>query len=153
MAAIELNQSMAPPRPRPVAAPRGMALVAVLWIVAALSILVIGVSTTVRQQIQLVGLQRDAATGQALGEAANALVLQQLQATRNRPAAATTVTVAVADDRDVPPEAGRLDDEVLETGCCGQGRRPRCGRLRHVALLSHGRGTMFIVEPRCRRCP
>ena len=96
MAAIELNQSMAPPRPRPVAAPRGMALVAVLWIVAALSILVIGVSTTVRQQIQLVGLQRDAATGQALGEAANALVLQQLQATRNRPAAATTVTVDYA---------------------------------------------------------
>jgi general secretion pathway protein K len=73
-----------------------MALVAVLWIVAALSILVIGVSTTVRQQIQLVGLQRDAATGQALGEAANALVLQQLQATRNRPAAATTVTVDYA---------------------------------------------------------
>jgi general secretion pathway protein K len=45
-----------------------MALVAVLWIVAALSILVIGVSTTVRQQIQLVGLQRDAVRAGAAGE-------------------------------------------------------------------------------------
>ena len=69
-----------------------MALIAVLWIVAALSILVIGVTATVRQQIQTVGIQRDEASGQALGEAANALVLQQLQVLRTPPSATTAVT-------------------------------------------------------------
>ena len=73
-----------------------MALIAVLWIVAALSILVIGVTATVRQQIQTVGIQRDEASGQALGEAANALVLQQLQVLRTPPSATTAVTVTYA---------------------------------------------------------
>lgn len=57
----------------------GMALVAVLWIVAALSLLVAGVTHSVRQQIQVAGLQRDQVSGQAAGEAAIALALQQLQ--------------------------------------------------------------------------
>ncbi len=63
----------------------GMALIAVLWIVAALSLLVIGMSQTVRQQIRLVGTQNDEVRGQALGEAAVALTLQNLQVTRDRP--------------------------------------------------------------------
>lgn len=62
----------------------GMALIAVLWIVAALSIMVTGLTATVRQQIQAVGTQRDQATGQALAEAAVNLVLQQMQASKDQ---------------------------------------------------------------------
>lgn len=63
----------------------GMALIAVLWIVAALSVLVIGVTTTVREQIRIAASQADQAHGQALGEAAIALALQQLQTVAERP--------------------------------------------------------------------
>lgn len=58
----------------------GMALIAVLWIVAALSIMVIGLSGTVRQQVQIAGAQRDQVSGQAVAEAALALALQALAA-------------------------------------------------------------------------
>ena len=64
---------------------KGMALIAVLWIVAALSLLVVGMSQTVRQQIRLVGTQNDEVRGQALGEAAVMLTLQELQVTAQRP--------------------------------------------------------------------
>ncbi len=63
----------------------GMALIAVLWIVAALSLLVVGMSQTVRQQILVAGMQRDEVVGQALGEAAVALTLQELQVAPQRP--------------------------------------------------------------------
>lgn len=75
---------------------RGMALVAVLWIVAALSLLVVGLTHTVRQQIQVASLQRDQVSGQALGEAAIVLVLQELQATRERPTGIETLHVPYA---------------------------------------------------------
>lgn len=75
---------------------RGMALVAVLWIVAALSVLVAGLSHTVRQQIQVAGLQRDQISGQALGEAVVALVLQELQAGREHPIGTETLHVPYA---------------------------------------------------------
>lgn len=74
----------------------GMALIAVLWIVAALSIMTIGVTHTVRQQIQMAGAQRDRTTGQALGEAAVALTLQQMQAQTDRLRGVTRVTVPYA---------------------------------------------------------
>lgn len=72
----------------------GMALIAVLWIVAALSIMVIGLSGTVRQQIQIAGAQRDQVSGQALGEAAMALALQELQSRDAREAGAVALTVS-----------------------------------------------------------
>jgi general secretion pathway protein K len=55
-----------------------MALIAVLWIVAALSIMVMGLTQTVKQSIRAATLQRGLTEGQALGEAAIALALQQL---------------------------------------------------------------------------
>ncbi|MGB3072365.1 MAG: type II secretion system protein GspK [Ottowia sp.] len=70
----------------------GMALVAVLWIVAALSLLVVGMAQTVRQQIRVAGTQRDEVTGQALGEAAVALTLQALQVSAERPRGVTQVS-------------------------------------------------------------
>jgi general secretion pathway protein K len=57
-----------------------MALIAVLWIVAALSVMVTGLVHTVRQQIQIAAAQRDQISGQAVAEAAVALVLQDMLA-------------------------------------------------------------------------
>ena len=72
----------------------GMALIAVLWIVAALSLLVVGMAQTVRQQIRVAGTQRDEVVGQALGEAAVALTLQALQVSAERPRGVTQLTQA-----------------------------------------------------------
>jgi general secretion pathway protein K len=60
------------------AARRGMALIAVLWIVAALGIMVMGLTQSVKQNIRAATAQRDLTEGQALGEAAIGLALQQL---------------------------------------------------------------------------
>lgn len=75
---------------------RGMALIAVLWIVAAISILVIGVTASVRQHIEQVGLERDQVTGQALGEAAIALALQALQGAAEQPQGSVVATETYA---------------------------------------------------------
>ena len=61
-------------------AQRGMALIAVLWLVAAMSILVLGATNTVKQHIRATGMARDQVTGSAVAEAAFALALQDLAA-------------------------------------------------------------------------
>ncbi|MBB6576798.1 general secretion pathway protein K [Comamonas odontotermitis] len=61
----------------------GMALIAVLWLVAALSLMVTGVSGVVRQEARMVGVAKDRVTAHAMGDAAVMLVLQQLVADRN----------------------------------------------------------------------
>ena len=61
----------------------GMALIAVLWLVAALSLMVTGVSGVVRQEARMVGVAKDRVTAHAMGDAALMLVLQQLAAERN----------------------------------------------------------------------
>lgn len=68
----------------------GMALVAVLWVVAALSILVSGMAQTVRLQVRVAAGVTDEAVAAAVGDAAVALALQTLQtAPRNQPQALT----------------------------------------------------------------
>ena len=57
-----------------------MALIAVLWLVAALSLMVTGVSGVVRQETRMVGIAKDRVTAQAIGDAALMLVLQKLSA-------------------------------------------------------------------------
>ena len=57
---------------------RGMALIAVLWLVAAMSLIVTGVVKTVRTEAAGTGLQRQMAIGSALADAAVLLALQQL---------------------------------------------------------------------------
>ncbi len=64
---------------------RGVALVAVLWIVAALSLLVAGMTQSVRQYTRTVAAARDAVVAQALGDAAIQLALQSLQVAQPRP--------------------------------------------------------------------
>lgn len=92
-----------------------MALIAVLWIVAALSVLVIGVTATVRQHIQVVGTVSDQVRGQALGEAAMALVLQQLQTISPQPRGITTVTPSYAGVT-IPVEVAPLDGLISLNG-------------------------------------
>jgi general secretion pathway protein K len=72
----------------------GMALIAVLWIVAALSIMVTGLVYTVRQQIQIAATQRDQVSGQALAEAAVALVMQEMLGNSTRLSAIESTTVS-----------------------------------------------------------
>lgn len=77
---------------------RGMALVAVLWIVAAISVLALGASSMLRQQISLAGAYRAQLQAQAAGEAAIALVLQQLMVAPSPPEGVLTVPVAYAEN-------------------------------------------------------
>ncbi|MEO7392695.1 MAG: type II secretion system protein GspK [Ramlibacter sp.] len=63
---------------------RGVALVAVLWIVAALSILVTGMVQAQRDEVRLASSARQTVQGAAMGSAAVQLVLQEM-ASRSQP--------------------------------------------------------------------
>ena len=66
---------------RPLSVPvrqRGMVLIAVLWMVAALSILVTGMTRSVREEARTLALARQTVQGMALGDAAIQLVLQEM---------------------------------------------------------------------------
>lgn len=93
----------------------GMALIAVLWIVAALSIMVTGLTATVRQQIRVAGAQRDQVTGQALGEAAIALALQEMQANR-QPQQGMVAAVVPYAGVDIEVEAAPLSGLISLNG-------------------------------------
>lgn len=58
------------------AATRGVALIAVLWIAAALTIIVTGLSRAVRDEVLLVSSARQSVVAKALGDAAIQMVLQ-----------------------------------------------------------------------------
>jgi len=62
------------------ASAQGMALIAVLWLVAALSIIATGLVNTVRGEVRLVSLAKHMAVAGAHGDAAIHLVLQAMQA-------------------------------------------------------------------------
>ena len=88
-----------------------MALIAVLWIVAALSVMVIGLSGSVRQQIRIAGAQRDQVSGQAVAEAAMALALQTMAASQERAAGVVNVQVSYGGqtiDLDIAPLDGLI---------------------------------------------
>ena len=57
---------------------QGVALIAVLWIVAAMAIAVTGMTHAVRNEIRTVTAARSSVESQALGEAAIALALQKM---------------------------------------------------------------------------
>jgi len=63
----------------------GVALIAVLWLVAAMSLIIAGVVRSVRGEIQTAGLQRQAAVASALGDAAILLALQNMHAVQKEP--------------------------------------------------------------------
>ena len=73
---------------------QGIALIAVLWIVAALSIVVTGVVQSVRSEVRLVSGARQTIESVALGEAAINLVLQDMVAHSERSARFTQFPVS-----------------------------------------------------------
>ena len=58
----------------------GFALIAVLWLVAAMSVLVGGIMLTVRAELKTAGLSRQTIVAQAVGEGAMQIALQELKA-------------------------------------------------------------------------
>lgn len=57
---------------------RGIALIAVLWVVAIMSVITVGLVQAVRSEVRIVSLDRQRVQAQALGEAAIALAAQQI---------------------------------------------------------------------------
>ena len=75
----------------PVRSQRGMALLAVLWIVAALSIIATGTMRTVRTESRAIVQARQQVEAQALGDGAIQMALQALVA-NNQPLTKATLT-------------------------------------------------------------
>ena len=69
----------------PGVAQRGVALIAVLWMVAAMGLIITGIVQSVRSEVRSAGLQRQTVVASALGDAAILLALQKLQARRQEP--------------------------------------------------------------------
>ena len=72
----------------PKAAQKGVALIAVLWLVAAMSLIITGIVQSVRSEIRTVGVQRQAIIANALADAGILLALQSLQVQQKEPGAA-----------------------------------------------------------------
>lgn len=71
--------------------PRGMALIAVLWLVAAMGLIVTGVVQSVRSEVRMAGTQRQGVVASALADAAILLALQNLHAQQKPPG--TTIQI------------------------------------------------------------
>lgn len=70
---------------------QGVALVAVMWMIAALSLVIMGLVHSVRGEIRITSGARDGAEAAALGDAAIAMVLQRLVAERTPLQGATRI--------------------------------------------------------------
>ncbi len=92
---------------------RGMALIMVLWITAALSIIVAGLGYAVRADVRQAAALRDSASARATGRAAITLVLQELSAMNarqlDRPRHASVTYGGVAIDVVALPLNGLVD--------------------------------------------
>ena len=64
---------------------RGVALITVLWLVAAMSLIITGIVQSVRGEIRTAGQQRQVAVAGALADAAILLALQNLHASQKEP--------------------------------------------------------------------
>lgn len=67
---------------------RGVALIAVLWLVSAMGLIITGVVQSVRSEVRTVGLQRQAVIANAAADAAILLALQHLHAYKVEPKSA-----------------------------------------------------------------
>lgn len=94
------------------AARRGIALVAVLWIVAALSIAVTGIVHTMRSETRAVAAARRLLQAQAAGEAAIAIALQGMTAPQGGPRPAWRRVQIPYDGQQIAVEASTLNGLV-----------------------------------------
>ena len=91
---------------------RGIALIAVLWIVAALAIIVTGISYSVRSELRQVSVSREMVQSKAQAEAAIVLALQQMSASAERPNRLVSVNLVYegqAVDVQIMPMNGLID--------------------------------------------
>ena len=92
---------------------RGVALLAVLWLVAALSIMVSGMLHAVRSEIRLTGLSRHGVIQKGIADAAIRLILQELVSDRSQPLKfIQTKTISIFDqqvDVQITPVNGLID--------------------------------------------
>lgn len=70
---------------------RGVALIAVLWLVSAMGLIITGVVQSVRSEVRTVGLQRQAVVANAAADAAILLALQHLHAYKIEPKSAVQI--------------------------------------------------------------
>ncbi|MGB6101623.1 MAG: type II secretion system protein GspK [Comamonas sp.] len=110
---------------------RGMALVLVLWTVAALGIAVTGVIWLVRGEVRQAGAQRDQAVYMALGRAAMVQVAQELVATGQKRLDRPVSTAVVFDGSDI---------DVLAVPLNGWADLNRAPQPLLAALLEYGAG-------------
>ena len=89
----------------PKAGQQGVVLIAVLWIVMALSIIVTGLSRSVRDEAKMLSMARQGAQASALGDAAIQLVLQQMAVDAKPVDRVTTVQV--------PYQGRQMDVQVM----------------------------------------
>ena len=89
----------------PKAGQQGVVLIAVLWIVMALSIIVTGLSRSVRDEAKMLSMARQGAQASALGDAAIQLVLQQMAVDAKPVDRMTTVQV--------PYQGRQMDVQVM----------------------------------------
>jgi len=92
---------------------RGVALIAVLWLVAAMGLIITGVVQAVRSEAQTTGLQRQALVANGLADAAILLALQSLHAQQKEPSKAIQIIPVQfggrASDVSVQPLNGLID--------------------------------------------
>jgi general secretion pathway protein K len=74
--------------------PAGMVLIAVLWIVAAISLVVVGMMHSVRQEVRMLSTTRALAVAGGVGEAAIHMALRQLAAQNAPPLRMVTLDLA-----------------------------------------------------------
>ena len=92
---------------------RGVALIAVLWLVAAMGLIITGIVQAVRSEAQTTGLQRQALVANGLADAAILLALQSLHAQQKEPSKAIQIIPVQfggrASDVSVQPLNGLID--------------------------------------------
>ena len=76
---------------KPRGSQRGVALIAVLWLVAAMGLIITGVVQAVRSEARTTGLQRQALVANGLADAAILLALQRLHAQQKEPSKAIQI--------------------------------------------------------------
>lgn len=92
---------------------RGVALIAVLWLVAAMGLIITGIVRSVRSEVHTAGVQRQATVAGAQADAAILLALQNLHALQKEPLKSTQVMQVQFEDRasevTVQPLNGMID--------------------------------------------
>ena len=94
---------------RKTAARRGIALVAVLWLVAALSVMLIGLQHVVRGEIQTTGWAQNGVTSSGIADAAIRLTLQGMIATKNVSEKVVRIATVTVFDNEVKVQIAPLN--------------------------------------------